>query len=324
MSETTTAAAVLPAGSPEVDPATMPFSARSADEPLEAGRKLRRSSPKVLRSWDWALPPQPVNHREVIAAVPTGWAEQSRASRKPPLLFIHGLAHGAWCFAEHWVGAAAAAGYPAYAMSLRGHGNSDGAAALKKTSMRDYVADVLQVITTLPEPPVLIGHSMGSLISQFVAARYPTRGLVLLTPPALSGSTGLLLNLAKREPGDVLAAVAGMTLPMRPSTLFHGLDAETALAYCRQMGREAPIAQYELLLPHRIGPVRAPVLVVGARNDTLVTAAAVEQTASAYGTTPLWLAEIGHDLMLDAGQDRAFAAVAAWLEVALPQTAGRL
>jgi alpha-beta hydrolase superfamily lysophospholipase len=115
-----------------------------------------------------------------------------------------------------------------------------------------------------------------------------------------------------------------MTLPMRPSSLFHGLDAETALAYCLQMGREASIAQYELLLPHRIGPVRAPVLVVGARNDALVTSAAVEQVASAYGTTPLWLAEIGHDVMLDVGQDRAFEAVATWLNAALSETAGRL
>jgi pimeloyl-ACP methyl ester carboxylesterase len=302
----------------------MPVSARSADEPLEAGRKLRRSSPKVLRNWDWALPPQPIKQREVMVSIPVGWADQPRATRKPPLLFIHGLAHGAWCFAEHWVGAAAAAGYPAYALSLRGHGRSDGAAALNKTSMRDYVADVMQVITTLPEPPVLVGHSMGALIAQLVAERYPARGVVLLTPTALSGSTGLLLNLAKREPGDVLAAVAGMTLPMRPSSLFHGLDAETALAYCRQTGREAPIAQYELLLPHRIGPVRAPVLVVGARNDALVTSAAVEQVASAYGTTPLWLAEIGHDVMLDVGQDRAFEAVATWLNAALSETAGRL
>jgi pimeloyl-ACP methyl ester carboxylesterase len=302
----------------------MPVSARSADEPLEAGRKLRRSSPKVLRNWDWALPPQPIKQREVIVSIPVGWADQPRATRKPPLLFIHGLAHGAWCFAEHWVGAAAAAGYPAYALSLRGHGRSDGATALNKTSMRDYVADVMQVITTLPEPPVLVGHSMGALIAQLVAERYPARGVVLLTPTALSGSTGLLLNLAKREPGDVLAAVAGMTLPMRPSSLFHGLDPETALAYCRQMGREAPIAQYELLLPHRIGPVRAPVLVVGARNDALVTAAAVEQVASAYATTPLWLAEIGHDVMLDVGQDRAFEAVASWLNAALSETAGRL
>jgi pimeloyl-ACP methyl ester carboxylesterase len=31
---------------------------------------------------------------------------------RPPLLFVHGLGHGAWCW-EHWQAAAAEAGYPA-------------------------------------------------------------------------------------------------------------------------------------------------------------------------------------------------------------------
>jgi pimeloyl-ACP methyl ester carboxylesterase len=322
MSETTSA--VLLPGTPEYDPTQMPISARTADEPLGVGRKVRRASSKVLRNWDWAWPSAPVKHREVLSALPPSWADLPRATRKPPLLFIHGLAHGAWCFAENWLPAAAAAGYPAYALSLRGHGASDGASELTTTSTRDYVADVMQVLTTLPEPPVLVGHSMGSIIAQLVAERYPSRGLVLLAPPALSGSTGLLLNLAKREPGDVMAALAGLTLPMRPSSLFHGLDEATARGYCRRMTREAPIAQYELLLPRRIGPVRTPVLVVGARNDALVTSTAIDEVASAYCTTPLWLSEIGHDLMLDTGHDRALKAILDWLGAALPANAGRL
>jgi pimeloyl-ACP methyl ester carboxylesterase len=42
---------------------------------------------------------------------------------RPPLLFVHGLGHGAWCW-EHWLDTAAAAGYPAAAVSLRGHADS--------------------------------------------------------------------------------------------------------------------------------------------------------------------------------------------------------
>lgn len=316
-------ATLLP-GQPEQDPALFPADARSADEPLEAGRRFRRTAPRVLRQWDWAVPASPISHREVIGRVPEGWADQPRATRKPPLLFIHGVAHGAWCFAEHWLDAAAAAGYPAYALSLRGHGASDGADRIATTATRDYVADVMQVITTLPEPPVLVGHSMGSRIAQFVAEQYPTRGLVLITPPALSTSLPAMLALARREPGDALAAVVGMTIPMRPSSLFHGLDSDTAVRYCRRMVRESPVAQYELLLPRRVGPVHAPVLVVGARNDTLVTEGAVNEVAAAYGTTPLWLAEIGHDVMLDVGHDRAFSAIATWLDRATSPELRRL
>ena len=315
MSTQETEAVLLP-GQPEQDPRLFPADARLADEPLEAGRRFRSAAPKVVRQWDWARPSNPIKYREVIARIPDGWGQEPRSTRKPPLLFIHGVAHGAWCFDEHWLDAAVAAGYPAYALSLRGHGGSDGADKIRTTSTRDYVADVMQVITTLPEPPLLVGHSMGSRIAQFVAERYPTRGLVLLTPPALSSSAPAMLSLFKREPGDALAAIAGMTIPMRPSSLFHGLDDATALAYCRRMVPESPIAQYELLGPRKVGPVNAPVLVVGARNDTFVNEGAVTEVAAAYGTTPLWLAEIGHDVMLDAGQDRAFNAIAQWLDLA--------
>ena len=44
----------------------------------------------------------------------------------PPLLFAHGLGHDASCW-DDWRATAAEDGYPAYAVSLRGHGNSGGA-----------------------------------------------------------------------------------------------------------------------------------------------------------------------------------------------------
>ncbi len=37
----------------------------------------------------------------------------------PPLLFVPGLGHGAWAFAEHWLGHAASRGFPAYAVTPR-------------------------------------------------------------------------------------------------------------------------------------------------------------------------------------------------------------
>ena len=64
---------------------------------------------------EWALPPVPVR-REVLAATPP------EVTDAPPVLFVPGFGHGAWAFAEHWLEHAAARGFPAYAMSLRGHG----------------------------------------------------------------------------------------------------------------------------------------------------------------------------------------------------------
>lgn len=273
---------------------------------------MRRRPSVVMRPWDWSLPPAAV-HREVLSIVPEGWAQRPRSTRTPPLLFIHGLAHGAWCFAEHWLPAAAERGFPAYALSLRGHGGSGGSRRLGRTVLRDYVHDVLQVITTLPEPPVLIGHSMGALVAQLVAERYQARGLVLLTPSPLQGAVGILGGLVRNRPLDAMRVVAGGTLPLREQDLFVGLDPVTAARYVGRLGREAPLVQYQLLVPRRIGPVRAPVLVIGVRGDRVVDRAAVEGTAVAYRVRPQWFEGIGHDLMLDRGWERPLDAILGWV-----------
>lgn len=252
----------------------------------------------AMRPWDWAFPSRPVTHREVVSALP------SSDEGRPPLLMVHGIAHGAWCFAENWTPAAAERGWPAYAVSLRGHGDSGGKRHLRTTLTRDYVHDVMQTITELPEPPVLIGHSMGAVVAQLVAERYPLRGLVLLTPAPLHSGVGDLLEIARDRPADALGAVVGKTLSMNPELLFEGLDAETARRYSDRTQTESPLVQYELLLPRKVGPVRCPVLVVGSPGDRLVRAADVRRTAEAYGVEPVWFPGIGHDVMLDAGWDR--------------------
>ena len=262
-----------------------------------------RKGTVAMRPWDWAFPSRPVTHREVVSAMPA--SDEGR----PPLLMVHGIAHGAWCFAENWIPAAAERGWPAYAVSLRGHGDSGGKRHLRSTLTRDYVHDVLQTITELPEPPVLIGHSMGAVVAQLVAERYPLRGLVLLTPAPLHSGVGDLLDIARDRPGDALGAVVGRTLSMDPDLLFEGLDPETARRYSERTQTESPLVQYELLLPRRVGPVRCPVLVVGSPGDRLVRAADVRRTAEAYGVEPVWFPGIGHDVMLDAGWDRVLDAV---------------
>src|SRR3954453_2898118 len=46
--------------------------------------------------------------------------QPARDEGRAPVLFVHGLGHGAWCW-EHWLEGTAEAGHPAYAVSLRGH-----------------------------------------------------------------------------------------------------------------------------------------------------------------------------------------------------------
>jgi pimeloyl-ACP methyl ester carboxylesterase/thioredoxin reductase len=263
----------------------------------EAIGSLAAEPVRAMRPWDWAVPPRPITHREIVAAQPES------PTGHPPLLMVHGIAHGAWCFAENWLPAAAEQGFPAYAVSLRGHGGSGGARHLRSTLMRDYVHDVLQAITELPEPPVLIGHSMGAVVAQLVAERYPLRGLVLLTPAPLHSAIGDLVSIGRDRPADLARAVLGRTLSMEPDILFRRLDPPTARRYSDRTGAESPLVQWELLAARSIGPVECPVLVVGTPEDRLVRVDDVRRTAARFGVEPVWFPGMGHDVMLDGGWD---------------------
>ncbi len=62
--------------------------------------------------------------------------------------------------------------------------------ALAKTSVQDYVASLSQLIQTLDVPPIIVGHSMGGLLAQLIAAKHPCNKLVLISSAAPAGING--------------------------------------------------------------------------------------------------------------------------------------
>lgn len=46
--------------------------------------------------------------------------EKDPDKKNPPLVFIHGSYHAAWCWAEHWLPFFSACGFDCYAISLLG------------------------------------------------------------------------------------------------------------------------------------------------------------------------------------------------------------
>ena len=258
----------------------------------------------AVRPWEWALPPAPVR-REVLSALPdvdTG---------RPPLLFVPGMGHGSWCFAEHWLPYAASRGFPAHAVSLRGHGGSGAAPRPGRTLLRDYVHDVVQEAVRLPVRPVLVGHSMGALVVARALARYPARGAVLVAPLG----PGAAVARARRYPADTLRGLSGRPIRLTATELF-GTDGGAAAAYADRLTPEPPLVQYQLVLSRVPEPPRGepPVLVLGSRGDQAVPAADVERAARRHGTSPLWVDATGHELMLEPGWQRPLDAILDWVD----------
>lgn len=130
---------------------------------------------RAVRPFEWALPPRPATRevRSAHPAAPTG---------RPPLLFVPDAGEDAGVFAS-WLDQAAERGFPAYAVSLRGHGASSGGhRARHRPTLRDYTHDVVQAAVGLPAPPVLVGRGLGAQCVTRAMARYPARAGVLLGP----------------------------------------------------------------------------------------------------------------------------------------------
>jgi pimeloyl-ACP methyl ester carboxylesterase len=231
---------------------------------------------------------------------------------RPPLLFVHGLGHGAWCW-EHWLDGAADAGFPAYAVSLRGHGGGPG--RLRTALLGQYVDDVVRTAAALPRPAVLVGHSMGGLVVQRALARYAAVAGVLVAPVPAHPAVGALLRIARQHPLDALRIVAGGSLPLRPEYLFRELGPEDAAQHADRCHGESAVVQYQLLM-HRPAPPplgSPPVLVLATPDDRLIPIRGIRSTAARYGADVHEFPGIGHDLMLDARWREPLDAMLGWL-----------
>ena len=139
-------------------------------------------------------------------------------SASPPLLFVHGGWHGAWCWDQGFLERVAVQGFEAHAMSLRGHGKSSGREHLRRTRVRDFVDDIEEVIDSLSSPPVVIGHSMGGFLTQKLMERRRLPGAVLLASMPPDGVGEFLGKLIRTDPVGVLQANLTLRLTSVVST----------------------------------------------------------------------------------------------------------
>jgi pimeloyl-ACP methyl ester carboxylesterase len=243
--------------------------------------------------------------------------------RPTPLLFVHGAWHAAWCWDEHFLDYFAQHGFAAYALSLRGHGASEGRGRLRWTRVAQYVADVAQVAAQLPHAPVLIGHSLGgAVVQKYLEAHSAPAGVLLASvPPA--GALATTLRIARRHP--VQFAKVNLTLSLWPlvatpelareAFFSESLPDEQVRAYARRLQDEGYLGFLDILVLNLPRPrrVTAPMLVMGAAQDTIFHPYEVEATARAYHTQAVIFSDMAHDMMLEAGWQRVADHMIAWL-----------
>lgn len=133
-------------------------------------------------------------------------------SARPPLLFVHGAFTGSWMWGKY-IPHFTAAGWNSYCINLRGHYKSR-SVDFTKIEFEDYLEDIREAISEIVEEsgslPVVIGFSMGGILSQKLAESVEIAGLVLIDS-SISREVHAEIpyrDLAPRAPGLVVPAPA--------------------------------------------------------------------------------------------------------------------
>lgn len=265
---------------------------------------------------------------ELLSRHPDAGAAAALAASRPPLLFVHGAFCGAWIWDATFLGWFADRGWNAHALSLRGHGRSEGHAGLRWHSIADYVDDVVRTIDGFDTPPVLIGHSMGGLVVQHALLRRTAPAAVLMASTPPHGLLEASLGFFWREPYAALQMAVLLTCGasqvdpdgIRRAMFSDRMPRDEALRYEPFLQDESQrvLAETTVWNPYpAVHDPAIPTLVLGAEKDALIPVDHVQSTARLLHTEAVILPGRGHALMLEPGWEEIAATLDGWLVRAL-------
>lgn len=250
------------------------------------------------------------------------------------IVLLHGAFVGGWMF-EPLRAELSRRGWRTHAPDLPFHGSSFAGQPphpeLHHQRLADYRRFVEDEIARLPQKPVLVGHSMGGLLAQQLAARDLARAAVLLAPVAPWG-------LLPHTLGEVVGPAG---LLMKTGSLWHkALAPDFAMAAEYSLVRVPPARQrdifarlvpesghalFEMLLwwmdwhagshvsAHR---VKIPLLVLSGDDDRVTPAATCRAVAGRYRGHAVYreIAGLGHFIFGEPKEADVIGIVADWLE----------
>ncbi|MFZ5719793.1 MAG: alpha/beta fold hydrolase [Pseudomonadota bacterium] len=245
----------------------------------------------------------------------------------PTVVMTHGAFCAGWAF-EAFRAPFEARGWTVVAPDLPGHGEGGGVAGL---SMSDYASSLVRLCAGLPERPVLLGHSMGGLVSQMAARRIEPRALVLLAPSAPWGVAGSSIEEAITAFGVHLADPFWMSAvsPDRHLMRHHSLDRtprDRRRAILDRLRPESGRAVREVLnwwldpfmtTSVGIGPLPMPSLAIVGDRDVVHPPATVRQTAERIGAAFQVMPGMSHWLIGEEGWEDVASLTLDWLDQAI-------
>ena len=248
-----------------------------------------------------------------------------KANGHPPLVFVHGGYIHSGCWDVNFLPHFSALGYHCHALDLSGHGRSEGKEDLDRYDLDHYAGDVAQIVAELSRPPVLIGHSMGSLVVQRYLEKGSAAGVVMMAPVPTTGLAACSLQLNARQPDflqEAARAVRGRYTDktvrvMREVYFSPDATAEQFAAFKPLVQDESTTAITEMMAlawrpPSRSRP-KIPALVMGGELDAIFPSNLLHFTASGWRAETCVIPRAGHMIMMEPQWHAAATKIENWL-----------
>lgn len=245
------------------------------------------------------------------------------------IVMVHGANCGGWCFDE-FRKVFEARGFTCHAPDLIGHGadKATGKGTLAAVGMADYRAQLAAFLETLPAKPILLGHSMGAILAQQLAADDLALKLVLASPAPRAGilpptDAEKQLGQDLMTIGDFKARAIDPNFDLACIYTLNRLSKDEQRRVFDQFGPESGRALFETFfwmfdqsgatdLDTRA--VHCPVLCLSGTEDNIVSVETARETAIGYPQAAFWELEgHAHMLLLEPGADKIAERIADWL-----------
>lgn len=228
---------------------------------------------------------------------------------KTPILFQHGMFHGAWCW-EGWQKLFAGWGWENHAISLPGHGMSPTQKPIRECTLDYYLNFLTDEAKRLGHKPVLIGHSMGGALIQWYlkyiaqlpaavfVASWVAESALLDGAPLLLVQDPAILPLMMRDwdasswirtPDLAAKKFLGPRVQVTPKELHDQLDPESALV----------VLQHNPPFWSHPTDNQTPNLWLAGEKDAVVSLAGLRRSAWLFHGEFVEIPEAGHNLMME-------------------------
>jgi len=209
-------------------------------------------------------------HVKLANGLHLSYAEQG-ANRSTSIILVPGIADS-WRIFEPLL-AELPESVHAYALSQRGHGDSDRPSTGYRT--HDFVEDLRLFMDALQIPKaIIVGASSGGFTARSFAIDYPERavGLILLGSPAtLSGRPNLFADLKDPiDPGFVKSFAESVRSRPAPAEALASMIAENLKAPAH-VWVETGNGLFEETLPGDLDKIQVPTLIVWGEQDPIIT-----------------------------------------------------